>query len=319
MDEDLDNGANDNIAMRREKDEFQWMTFERERRWWSGPFQDPSQASYTADRSTYPQNEAIGVGTRENQDFDGVAAYITERSVINGDTFVTNFNTGHGLEYAINGEISNEDEWSNINIQDILPTWQWWFETDGTKLNADFDYGDEYKRNYDNGKEDVLGNEGSFDFDLVGAYNGGSSLVVYGQVDAENFLHLYKTDLDVTDATKVDVTFKKTSQDNVGMKLGVIFEDNTNEVVKLDIANSAETSDGWVTSTVDLSGYAGKKVAAFGLVFDGEAEDYQVNIGRIAYTSGEAQKPQPPLALPLTRPMTPTKWSFPGIWLPMTM
>ena len=294
LDEDLDNGVNDNVAMRREKDEFQWMTFERERRWWSGPFQDPSQASYTADRSTYPQNEAIGVGTRENQDFDGVAAYITERSVINGDTFVTNFNTGHGLEYAINGEISNEDEWSNINIQDILPTWQWWFETDGTKLNADFDYGDEYKRNYDNGKEDVLGNEGSFDFDLVGAYNGGSSLVVYGQVDAENFLHLYKTDLDVTDATKVDVTFKKTSQDNVGMKLGVIFEDNTNEVVKLDIANSAETSDGWVTSTVDLSGYAGKQVAAFGLVFDGEAEDYQVNIGRIAYTSGESQKPATP-------------------------
>ena len=294
LDEDLDNGVNDNVAMRREKDEFQWMTFERERRWWSGPFQDPSQASYTADRSTYPQNEAIGVGTRENQDFDGVAAYITERSVINGDTFVTNFNTGHGLEYAINGEISNEDEWSNINIQDILPTWQWWFETDGTKLNADFDYGDEYKRNYDNGKEDVLGNEGSFDFDLVGAYNGGSSLVVYGQVDAENFLHLYKTDLDVTDATKVDVTFKKTSQDNVGMKLGVIFEDNTNQVVKLDIANSAETSDGWVTSTVDLSGYAGKQVAAFGLVFDGEAEDYQVNIGRIAYTSGESQKPTTP-------------------------
>ena len=294
LDEDLDNGVNDNVAMRREKDEFQWMTFERERRWWSGPFQDPSQASYTADRSTYPQNEAIGVGTRENQDFDGVAAYVTERSVINGDTFVTNFNTGHGLEYAINGEISNEDEWSNINIQDILPTWQWWFETDGTKLNADFDYGDEYKRNYDNGKEDVLGNEGSFDFDLVGAYNGGSSLVVYGQVDAENFLHLYKTDLGVTDATKVDVTFKKTSEDNVGMKLGVIFEDSTDQVVKLDIADSAAKSDGWVTSTVDLSGYAGKKVAAFGLVFDGEAEDYQVNIGRIAYTSGESQKPATP-------------------------
>ena len=131
LDEDLDNGTNDNVAMRREKDEFQWMTFERERRWWSGPFQDPSEASYTADRSTYPQDETIGVGTRENQNFDGVAAYITERSVINGDTFVTSFNTGHGLEYRIGGEVSNSDEWSNIIIQDILPTWQWWFETDG--------------------------------------------------------------------------------------------------------------------------------------------------------------------------------------------
>ena len=278
-------------AIRREKDEFQWMAFQRERMWWSGPFQDPSQASFTADRSTYPAAPEVGV---DSNNFDGVAAYITERSVINGDTFVTNFNTGHGLEYAINGEISNEDEWSNINIQDILPTWQWWFETDGTKLKADFDYGDEYKKNYDNGAEDIYGKPGSFDFDLVGAYNGGSSLVVYGQVDAENFLHLYKTDLDVTDSTKVDVTFKKTSQDNVGMKLGVIFEDNTNEVVKLDIANSTEASDGWVTSTVDLSGYAGKQIAAFGLVFDGEAEDYQVNIGRIAYTSGESQKPAAP-------------------------
>ena len=45
---------------------------------------------------------------------------------------------------------------------------------------------------------------------------------------------------------------------------------------------------------MDLSDFAGKKVAAFGLVFDGEAEDYQVNIGRIAYTSGESQKPATP-------------------------
>lgn len=301
LDEDLDNGTNNNVAMRREKDEFQWMTFERERSWWSGPFQDPSQASYTADRSTYPQNEDVGIGTRENQNFDGVAAYITERSVINGDTFVTNFNTGHGLEYAVNGKISNSHEWSNINIQDILPTWQWWFETEGTKLNADFDYGSQYKKNYDNGQEDVLGKEGSFDFDLVGAYNGGSSLVVYGAVDAENFMHLYKTDLEVAADTKVDLTFKKTSEDDVAMKLALIFEDDTDTVVKLDVANSAAKSDSWVTSTVDLSDYAGKKVAAMGLVFDGTAEDYQINIGELAYTTGEAQKPAAPTGLTIDK------------------
>lgn len=301
LDEDLDNGVNNNVAMRREKDEFQWMTFERERSWWSGPFQDPSEASYTADRSTYPQNEEVGIGTRENQTFDGVAAYITERSVINGDTFVTNFNTGHGLEYAVNGKISNSHEWSNINIQDILPTWQWWFETEGTKLNADFDYGTQYKKNYDNGQEDVLGKEGSFDFDLVGAYNGGSSLVVYGAVDAENFMHLYKTDLEVAADTKVDLTFKKTSEDDVAMKLALIFEDDTDTVVKLDVANSAAKSDSWVTSTVDLSDYAGKKVAAMGLVFDGTAEDYQINIGELAYTTGEAQKPAAPTGLTIDK------------------
>ena len=280
LDEDLDNGANDNIAMRREKDEFQWMTFERERRWWSGPFQDPSKASSSADRSTYPQNEEIGVGTRENQNFDGVAAYITERSVINGDSFVTNFNTGHGLEYMVDGELSSNAEWSNIIIQDILPTWQWWVETDSQNpLSVDFDYGTKYKKNYDNGKEDVLGKEGSFDFDLIGAYNGGSSLVLYGNVDAENFLHLYKTDLDVNESSKMDITFKKTSDDDAALKLGVIFENSPETVVEFDIANSADKSDNWVTSTVDLSEYAGEKIAAFGLVVDGQPLD--VNSGKL--------------------------------------
>ena len=36
----------------------------------------------------------------------------------------------------------------------------------------------------------------SSDFDLVNPYNGGSSLAVYGKVDADNFMHLYKTNLD---------------------------------------------------------------------------------------------------------------------------
>ena len=302
LDEDLDNGANDNIAMRREKDEFQWMTFERERRWWSGPFQDPSKASSSADRSTYPQNEEIGVGTRENQNFDGVAAYITERSVINGDSFVTNFNTGHGLEYMVDGELSSNAEWSNIIIQDILPTWQWWVETDSQNpLSVDFDYGTKYKKNYDNGKEDVLGKEGSFDFDLIGAYNGGSSLVLYGNVDAENFLHLYKTDLDVNESSKMDITFKKTSDDDAALKLGVIFENSPETVVEFDIANSAAKSDNWVTSTVDLSEYAGEKIAAFGLVVDGQAADYQMNIGQMDYTSGDAIVPDAPTGLTIDK------------------
>lgn len=298
LDEDLDGGANNNVAMRREKDEFQWMTFERERRWWSGPFEDPSMASYIMDRSLYPQAEEIGIGTNENQNFDGVAAYITERSVINGDTFVTDFNTGHGLEYRVDGAVSNEHEWSNINIQDILPSWQWWVETEGSKkLNVDFDYGQNYKKNYDNGQEDVLGNPGSFDFNLVGAYNGGSSLVVYGDLDAENFLHLYKTDLDVTKESKMQITFKKTSADDVNMKLGLIFEGAPDQTVKVEISDLQDAGNGWVTGVADFSEHAGEQIAAIGLVFEGNAENYQINIGRMAYTSGEAQKPAAPSGL----------------------
>ncbi len=300
LDEDFD-GGNDNLAMRREKDEFQWMAFERERRWWSGPAGDPSKASVTADRGTYKDAPEIGIGTQEKQTFDGVAAYIAERSVINGDTFVTNFNTGHGLEYCQNGTVSNSNEWSNINIQDILPTWQWWIESKNGKLHADFDYGKKYTKNYDNGKEDVLGKTGSFDFQQKGAYNGGSSLVLYGDASAGDFLHLYKTDLTVKASSAMDITFQKVSKDKAKLQLGVVFADNPDKVVKLNIKNSEKATNGWTTATVDLSKYKGKKIAAFGLAVASKANNYQVNIGQMAYKSAKAQKPSAPTGLKIEK------------------
>lgn len=292
LDEDLDGGANNNIEMRREKDDYQWMTFQRERMWWTGLTQDPTSTPDQR-RNSNLANPQIGVNTGDK--WDGVSAYIAERSVINGDTFVTNFNTGHGLEYAKNGTVSNSHEWSNIVIQDILPTWQWWQQTSGTKLAVDYDYGTKYKKTLEDKSS------GTFPYQLVGAYNGGSSLVVSGKLDANDFLHLYKTDLDVNANSKMAVTFKKSSSDAAQMKLGVIFADDTNTVVKLDIANSVAKSDSWITSSVDLSGYAGKKIAAFGLEFSGTSDQYQMNIGQMRYTSNLDVKPAAPANLEIQK------------------
>ncbi len=101
----------------RELDEYQWMAFERERLWWTG----------NDNNRTKNVNAGLSGSTNdiEASNFKGVANYIAERSVVRGDTFYTNFNTAHGLEYKLNGELSNSSEWSNINLQDILPTWQW--------------------------------------------------------------------------------------------------------------------------------------------------------------------------------------------------
>ena len=275
-------------TMQREEDNYQWIAFERERMWWTGPSGDPTESKTVSQAGKTDIDASSG-------SFKGVAQYIAERSVVSGDTFVTNFNTGHGLEYVVNGQLSGNSEWSNIIIQDILPTWQWWIESDGSKLSADFDYGSKYRKTLTNGTESAFG------FDLVGAYNGGSSLVLYGTVDAENFIHLYKSNLDVNNASKMDVTFKKTSDDSAALKLGVIFKDDPDTVVKLDIANSSAKSEEWVTSTVDLSAYAGKEIAAFGLVVDGEASDYQINIGQMKYTSGEAIVPAAPTGLTIDK------------------
>lgn len=118
-------------TMQREQDNYQWIAFERERMWWTGPSGDPTVSMTVSQAGRTDINADSGK-------FKGVAQYIAERSVVSGDTFVTNFNTGHGLEYVVNGELSSNSEWSNIIIQDILPTWQWWIESDGSKLSRRF-------------------------------------------------------------------------------------------------------------------------------------------------------------------------------------
>ena len=37
------------------------------------------------------------------------------------------------MQYFVDGDVSADKAWTNINIQDILPTWQWWIESEGQK------------------------------------------------------------------------------------------------------------------------------------------------------------------------------------------
>ncbi len=297
----LDEDCGSYLDLRRETDDFQWMSAVRERMWFTGSSGNPTDASTHA-------NAEVGVGSNS---MPGIASMVTERSVVSGDTFHTNFNTGHGLVYAVDGAVSNSHEWANLNLQDILPTWQFWFETEGTELKAEYDYGTTYKKalsgTWQSGEQVGEFTYGEFDFDLVNPYRGGSSLAVYGKVDADNFMHLYKTDLSVTESTKLDITFRKTSTDEVAMSLGVVFadsinaEDNTYTVTDIPLENTVAASEGWVTATVDLSAYAGKSIAVLGLNFKGTAEDYQMHIGEISYTSGRDLTPAAPENLVITK------------------
>lgn len=297
----LDEDFGNYLDLRRETDEFQWMSAVRERMWFTGSSGNPTDSSTST-------NSEVGVSRNS---MPGIASMITERSVVSGDTFYTNFNTGHGLVYAEDGVISNEHEWANVNIQDILPTWQFWFETAGTELQAEYDYGTKYKKaltgTWSEGEQQGDFTYGEFDFDLVDPYEGGSSLAVYGKVDADNYMHLYKTDLEVTAETQMQVTFQKTSADDVAMSLGLVFakdidtEHNTYTVTDIPLENTTEVSDGWITATVDLSAFAGEQVAVIGLNFKGTADNYQMHIGSIYYTSGRDLTPDAPTGLTIDK------------------
>lgn len=271
------NFTSDNKLPVHQRDEFQWMIAERERMYFSGVTCDPKD---TGSHAGYKRKDVV---IDDASYWPGVADFKAETSVISGKKFYSTFNIGKGMQYFVNGKAVNDEAWTNLNDQDILPSWQWWFESEGDKLKADFDFGEKEVR------KDINGNKMELPFKQIGAYNGGSSLAVYGNLKAKNTLRLFKTALDVTASTKAKLAFRKTSDDKAKMKLGLIFEDRTNEVEEVEIMDSENKSDEFKEVTVDLSKYTGKKIAAICLVFEGEAEKYQMNIGSISISDTEAE------------------------------
>ncbi len=261
---------------------YQWMIEDRARMYFSGANEDPQN---TGKKPGYKRPDLL----LENAGgWVGVADFASERSVIDGSNFYSNFNTGKGVQYFTDGKVSSDAEWSNINVQDIPVTWQWWIDHAEGKapLHADFDYGAKETR------KEVDGKAKAMPFQQVGAYEGGSSLVVYGDIAGKNTLHLYKTDLDLTASSKMNITFKKTSDDAAKMKLGLTLKEDPQKMIELDIAGSEKKGD-WTTASVDLSAYKGKHIAAISLVFDTDASKYQMNVGEIVLTDGKAAPKQP--------------------------
>ncbi|MFD2879625.1 hypothetical protein ACFTAO_32550 [Paenibacillus rhizoplanae] len=159
---------------------YQWMTNLREQLWWSGPQVNPKNTAVSS-------NNMVADVYADNRYWPGIASVIAERSVVKDSNFYTSFNTGHGLSYYKAGAVSSAAEWSNMSLQDVPVTWQWWQDTTGNRLNVDFDYGPGYNQTANS----------RMNYQQLGGYNGGSSLAVSGNLNSENFLRLYKSDLAV--------------------------------------------------------------------------------------------------------------------------
>lgn len=257
--------------------QYQWQAEQRERQYFT------SNTEYAGD---YSGSNAL----------KGFSKYVVEKSVINGTVFASDFNNGHGMQYFTNGAVSRDMEWTNLNLQDILPTWQWWVEsTDENRFQMDWDYGPEYTRV-----------EGAFPYTQIGAYNGGSSLVIYGDVQGSQTVNLYKTNMDITDATKLALTYNKPSADDASaMRLALVFQNaegtDVEETAYVAIPDSGKQTEGWTTAELDLSQFAGKKLAAFGVEISAteKVEGYQMNLGRVAITDGTDYTPAAPTGLTL--------------------
>ena len=235
---------------------YRWEAEERERMYYTSATENAGEYSTgTVQRDDISYDSTIN--------FQGFSKYVVEKSVIHGTSFASDFNNGHGMQYFVNGQVSRDMEWTNLNLQDILPTWQWWItSTDDNRLELDWDYGSKFYR-YDSNGETY-----AFPYTQIGAYNGGSSLVMYGDLLGSQTVNLYKTELDVTASSKLQLTYNKPSADDTSrLQAAIVLKDGETGVktVYLPIENSGKKTDGWTTATLDLSAYAGQTIAAIAL------------------------------------------------------
>lgn len=219
---------------------------EQERNFWVGYDGDPVTSDDT---------------NSKNEEWRGMARYVADKSVIMSLPFNTYFNTGHGKQWFINGELSKDEEWNSRGVQEILPTWRWWIRKNGQSEGA-------LKAKYD----------------FTDAYNSGNSVKFYGQVEegAENKIMLYSTRLAIVDGTKLKVAYKGGKASDAFVELGTAenYDDNAFQSFALPKAEEEK----WATAELDVSGLAGQTVHSIRLKLVGTAadENYSFNLGQIA-------------------------------------
>lgn len=191
----------------------------------------------------------------------GMSRFFADKTPILSTPFVTSFNSGHGVGYYVNGKRSRDNEWSYQSVQDVMPTWTWIIDSDGSKLDGGYDFND--------------------------AYNGGTSIQFYGDLDANkaNDIMLYSTDVAVTDGMTLSLTAKN---DDGKAKLVAYYGDDSTasyeecETVAYDL--TASEADTWTTTVVNISDHAGKTLYAIGLKVESDTavSDYRINLGQLA-------------------------------------
>ncbi|MEY9894515.1 endo-beta-N-acetylglucosaminidase D [Catenulispora sp. MAP5-51] len=246
----------------------QTQRYEMERYFWSGPKGDPTRTGRLR-----PPSGGTGDPYSDYEVWDGVAHYITERSVIGGFPFVTRFNTGKGFGTWVGGQQLGTAQWANAGVADILPTWQWWVTANGGSPPLTVDY------------------------DSTMAWNGGASLRVTGRqnVGDQSTVHLYKTRLRASSTTTARIRYNAgRAGSNLGLFIDLLFEDSPTKPTSVPVGKSY--SAGWNTETVSLGTFAGRTIAAINLRFATPVPipSYGVNIGELAFLDGPITPPPTP-------------------------
>lgn len=216
-------------------DEFQ----EKENKLWVNSQKDPTQKPDV---------------TSDTQ-WRGVSSYAVEKSAITELPFSTYYNMGNGYSFFKDGEQISLLDWNNRSIGDILPTYRWVMEHEGSnKLNASFSVAD--------------------------SYYGGTSVKFRGDMGKgdKSEVKLFSADLPVEE----EVIFNTTAKANAETKLSAVltFDDGSEETVEA----SGSIGTDWTTVTYDISEFAGKKIRSISYAIESEEDKkgYELYLGGLS-------------------------------------
>jgi len=203
-----------------------------------------------------PRDTSIDISDSSEYAWAGMSRLFADKTPITSAPFVTDFNSGHGTGYYVDGVLSRDAEWSYQSNQDVMPTWTWIIDSNGTqKLEGDYDFTD--------------------------AYNGGTSIKFSGTIDASNMIKLFSTNVEITDGMTVNMTAKGGLED--AYLVVYVGDENAESYMECDrISCMFETTEGWGNAEALLGSYAGKILYGIGLDIDGAQTDYEINVGRVS-------------------------------------
>lgn len=215
----------------------------------------------------------------EQIDWPGMASFVSTKSAIRSKPFVSNFNTGQGKKYFIAGKLAKDSAWNNRSLQEYLPTWRWQIDSVGPKLKAGFDFED--------------------------AYNGGSSLKLIGDLAAKkaNIIALYKTKLDINQASYLTLTYKSpiaAADLELGLSLKPQAQPKDYKFFDLKVKGDNQ----WQQVQLPLKSIAGQRIYAVALKVKAKTkiENYKLNLGQIKiYDQAKIQPIKAPAEINIDR------------------
>ncbi|GAA3536082.1 endo-beta-N-acetylglucosaminidase [Streptomyces osmaniensis] len=201
------------------------------------------------------------------------AVSVADRSTVTSMPFASVFNTGHGLRWYEDGQVTSDAPWNHLGLQDRLPSRRWVVHTDGQRPAVTFDF--------------------------AAAWRGGSSVLVEGALDRPTVLDVYATRLPITAETVVELTHRADAG-AVKVELAVATAEPTTPGAAPPYTYYPLTSgSGWQTTTVRLAGLTGT-VRAIGVrLTGGDGGQVRWRLGGLAVRNA-SQTPAAPSGLRIT-------------------